>query len=336
MRIISYSKEISYIDTLELYYNFLSKQDYIESLKKLEPLGKLGEAGGYAWFRFPNYRLGVIIDYDRQKLTGSNYYDVIIQYENKYLYYLGLNLDGIELPFSKSKSDYIYRRVDFAKIVKSDIDYTYGFGYVSGNWRQHPFKYGRTGETTIYLGDRRKGHTLRIYNKSKELKEKKDYEKATRLRKVFGDIENLYNFEYEFRRQYLRLWQIHTLKQHKELIEFANYLLSNIYLIEDTPVNRKLVDSNNYDDIDNKIYIQDYNGVPPKKPKRDTLVKDSLEYFYSLLKGKIDRFIDNTSIPAKTIIDYLTVKLYKEYLPLSSLPPSPSPRLSVLGAIKLE
>jgi len=338
MEIITYSKQINYIDTLELYYSFFNEQDYVDNIKKLKPLKLLGEAGGRTWFEFPLYRLGIM---DYSKALRANQHHITIQYKNEHIFYLDSNtLKGLSLPFSQNRADYIYKRIDFAKAIKSNIDYTYGWGYVSANWRQHPFKFNRVGETTIYLGERRKGHTFRIYNKVKELIANRDYKKIGRFKSIFGSLEkqDIYIFEYELRRKYLYDWGIHTLAQHGELIELVNQLRSNIYLIKDTEENRKLIDSNNYDDINERVYIDEYIGQKKSKPRKSEVV-GSFDFLYRSILNKILNYANNMSVDnIQSLIAHLFNELSNDVLvsSLSSLPPSPSPRLSVLGAIKLE
>jgi hypothetical protein len=331
MEIIAYNKQINYIDTLELYYNFVSYDEMIEEVKKLEPLQELGEAGGRAWFRFPNYRLGIALDYGKTRRTNN--YDIVIQYENHHLFYLPLEtLEGLELPFSKNKSDYVYKRIDFAKIIQTPIDYTFGYGFVTKSWRQHPFNFDRKGGT-VYLGERKNGSVYRIYDKSRELGAKKDYKKSARLKDVFGTVLNLYTFEYELRRRYLYGWGIHTLEQHKELLELVNYLQSLIYLVEDNDRNKYLIEQNRYDELE-KIYISDYRGKRIKKPPKRVLNRNSIELLCKSLVRKVDNFIDNTSLSGQDVFEEVFRYLQMHFSLFSSLPSSP--RLSVAGTIKLE
>ena len=146
-RIIT-EKELNYIETLYLYcniedflsdteynhptYNYWSMKKYIEDTM-LHSAEYLNEAKGRSWYKFPNYRMG-IMEYDTAK--KANQFNCIIQYEHHHLFSLGKNLQGLDLPFDGTFSQYHIKRIDITKIAKHDEDYTTNYGYLSPYKRQ--------------------------------------------------------------------------------------------------------------------------------------------------------------------------------------------------------
>ena len=115
---------------------------------------ELGESKGRRWYQLPNYRLG-IMDYDKSKI--ANQPNVIIQYEQHYMFGLDRFLLDLELPFGGVCSDYMIKRIDITKIFKSKVDYTLNHNYISpyrniGGYNRH--------DNTVYLGSRKNGNVL--------------------------------------------------------------------------------------------------------------------------------------------------------------------------------
>jgi hypothetical protein len=308
--VIITKKEINYIDTLYLscnledffYPSLVSGLDKIDltdveldkshkyrwfynyvvvpMLKKAE---YLGIADGREWYSFDLYRVG-IMDYEKAK--RANQHNCVIQYEHSHIFELGLSLDDLELPFGSDFSKYKVKRIDITKTASLDNDYTFGYGYIS-SFKQHPFKYNRV-EDTIYLGKRSNGCVFRIYNKTKELQQNKDYAKLSKFEDIFNGIEGLYTFELELRRSYLKeSLGIDNLSQFDDILKASQNIISKIKFIKDNERNRKLVEQNNRDRIAYEVLTEFVSFERPKKKKyarsRNAMLKR--------IKSEIDAYL---------------------------------------------
>ena len=297
--VIITKKEINYIDTLYLSCNLedfftLSMLPIVEGLSTLEKVTKefedidlspnhryrwfyeyalvpmleesqyLGISDGREWYSFDLYRIG-IMDYDKAK--KANQHNCVIQYEHSHIFELGLTLDDLELPFGDEYSKYKVKRIDITKTARVEKDYTFGYGYISP-FKQHPFKYNRV-EDTIYLGRRSNGCVFRVYNKTKELQQNKDYAKLSKFQDIFnGDIEDLYTFELEFRRSYLKeSLGIDNLSQFDDILKASQNIISKIKFIKDNEINRRLVEQNNRNRIEYEVLTEYIAFKRPTKKK---------------------------------------------------------------------
>ena len=159
----------------------------------------VGVAKGYEWYKLPNFRVG-FMEYDKAK--RSNQPNCVIQFEHDHIFGLGQDLDGLDLPFLSDRSKYMIKRIDVTKTARLDTDYTVNHGYISP-FRDDPLNPTRFGNT-VYLGSRENGNLFRMYPKTKELIDTQNFEKIARYSAEFGTIEDLYTFEHELRRNYLK------------------------------------------------------------------------------------------------------------------------------------
>jgi len=218
-------------------YNYMLR--YIDStiFSSSEELGS--DRNGYYWYRTANYRIG-IMGYERAK--RSNQFNCIIQYEQSYMFSLNRELEGIDLPFGGTRKDYHIKRIDITKIFKSDINYTIGYNYISPyrNVNGH-----NRSDNTVYLGNRKNGNVFRMYPKSIELKETENYNKIELLSNYFGDIEDLYTFELELHRKYLKgTLAIETLDDLEKVYEAYGNIVGSIRIYEDNDRNKSFLKRN--------------------------------------------------------------------------------------------
>jgi len=201
----------------------------------------LGDANGRMWYGLDNYRLG-IMDYDKAK--KSNQFNVIVQYEWEHLYSLDENLIGLDLPFDGDKKNYNFKRIDVCKIFKSKYDYLTNKGFIS-TYRKIDKKGTDKVTETVYLGHRKNGNVYRMYNKTIELKKDTedhpmDYKKIELLSKYFGDVEDLYTFELELHRSYLKeQLAITTLDQLDQVYQAYHSIVGKVRIYEDTDQNKE-------------------------------------------------------------------------------------------------
>ena len=278
-------KERNYIDTLYLscnlqdHYTFThigsielgEHLRYEYQRKTLENLyllgmGTLGTANGYEWYQLPNYRIGIM---EYAKAKRANQPNCIIQYEHDHLWELDQSLNGLDLPFTKDLTKYMIKRIDITKTAVIDTDYTIHHGYISP-FRTDPLNHTRH-ENTVYLGSRKNGNVFRMYPKTKELMDTKSYDKIAKYSAYFGTIENLYTFEHELHRSYLKeTLGIDTLSQLPKVWRASQNIVSKIRIFEYTDRNKKLLEQNNRKRIEAMILspFVEYDRPEKKKYKR--------------------------------------------------------------------
>jgi hypothetical protein len=278
-------KERNYIDTLYLscnlqdqytwsqmfgvdideHHRYLLQRSSFENLYLLG-VGTLGYANGYQWYQLPNYRIGIM---EYAKAKRSNQPNCIIQYEHDHLWELDKNLNGLDLPFTKDFTKYMIKRIDITKTAVLDTDYTINHGYINP-FRTDPLNYTRH-ENTVYLGSRKNGNVFRMYHKTKELMDTKNYDKIAKYSAYFGGIEKLYTFEHELHRSYLKeTLGIDNLSQLPKVWSASQSIVSKIRIFEYTDKNRKLLQQNNRQRIKAMIlspFVQ-YDRPDKKKYKR--------------------------------------------------------------------
>jgi len=229
----------------------------------------IGNSHGRMWYKLPNYRLG-IMDYDLAK--RSNQFNVEIQYTQAHLFSLDKELIGLELPFDGTLKDYKIKRIDVTQIVKTSEDYLTNHAFIS------PYRtidrFSKSGKTeTIYLGHRKSGNVFRMYNKTIELKvDTKDkpinYKKIDLFSKYFGDIEDLYTFELEMHRKYLKpTFGIDTLEDLPRVYKAHKDIVGKIKIYEDNDHNKKLIEQKNHDRVES-LYLVEYEELKRVEKKR--------------------------------------------------------------------
>jgi len=324
-------KELNYIDTLYLSCNL---QDFIDDDNQHDTLKYhnmfnyicdtllvnsrfIGTSDGRYWYELDNYRLG-IMEYDLSK--RANQPNCVIQYEHHHIFPLNQNLDGLELPFGDDRTKYMIKRIDITKTIKSDIDYTINHGYISP-FRSHPLRPNRK-ETTVYLGSRKNGNVFRMYPKTIELLETKNYKKIALYSSYFGDIENLYTFEHELHRSYLyNSLGINKLSELDRVWVASASIVGKIRIFEDNEVNKKLLKQNNnkrikamrlteykeFDRPEKKKYKRSYTAMVKRVKKEISAYLDSGESKDDLnfWLGLISDLTADVAIGKDLIIDIL-------------------------------
>ncbi len=287
-------KELNYIETLYLYCNledFIEQIDFLTigevSSEDIQPsiLYKhalsyyhdtlltsaeyIGEANGRSWYRTSNYRIG-IMEYELAK--RSNQFNVEIQYEQSHMFALEPNLKGLDLPFGDELNKYHIKRVDISQVVKTKEDYLTNKKYISPyRIEDRVTKNGKV--ETVYLGHRKNGNVFRMYNKTIELMtDNKDhpinYKKIELFSKYFGDIEDLYTFELELHRKYIRkTFGIDTLEDLDRVYKAYHEIVGKIGIYEDNDKNRKLVKQNHRDRVE-CLYFTEYKEFKRTAQKR--------------------------------------------------------------------
>ena len=323
-------KELNYIETLYIYANlesfvlekYTSKdflmpdvsfdelQDIYDHDKYRLMLGYvhdtiiskaeyLGNSKGRDWYKLDNYRMG-IMDYEKAK--KSNQFNVEIQYTQKHLFSIDPNLKGLDLPFDGELSQYHIKRIDITQIVKTEKDYLSDFGFISPYRTMDRLSKGSKTET-VYLGHRRNGSVFRMYDKTVELKTDNkdhpiDYGKIELLGGYFGDIENLYTFELELHRKYLKpAFGIDTLDDLEKVYKAYHEIVGKIKIYKDNDENKKHVRLKHYERIKEAFCFTEY-----KEFKRlNTREKKgySEEYLVNKISKMMVRYEDSKKHPMR-------------------------------------
>jgi hypothetical protein len=315
-------KERNYIDTLYLscniqdhymfteilgvgideHYRYLMQRRSLETLYLLNA-GFVGLANGYEWYQLSNYRLGLM---DYAKAKRSNQPNCVIQYEHEHLWQLDQGLTGLDLPFTRHRSKYMIKRIDITKTMRISTDYTVNHGYISP-FRTDPLNHTRH-DNTVYLGSRKNGNVFRMYPKTKELMETKNYDKIALYSQYFGSIENLYTFEHELHRSYLKeTLGIDTLAELGRVWEASQNIVSKIRIFEYTDKNRKLLRQNNRQRIKAMILtpFAEFDRPEKKKYKRSykALIKRCRLEIEAYLNSEEGKQEESVTFWAKLLFD---------------------------------
>lgn len=250
----------------------------------------LNEAKGRSWYRVnEKYRIG-IMDYD--KALKSNQFNVLIQYEQPYMFELNNNLDIIELPLGGELSDYHIKRIDVTKIAQHKENYLKDFGFIS-SFRGFALVRG-----TVYLGNRSCGNVLRMYDKTKELfstynGKKIDWNKINLLSTYFGSTDDLWTYELEMTRIHLKdKLGIETLADYKKVFPVYQNTVGKVRFYPINDKNMKLIKQNNRKRIEayNLTDFVTYERVKKKE------YKPSKDYAVDRIIKIMDRYIDAIGI----------------------------------------
>lgn len=309
-------KELNYIETLYLYANlenfinptehpdidgygaYILMMQYINDTL-LHAGTYLNESNGRSWYKFDNYRMG-IMPYDKAK--KSNQFNIEIQYEQHHMFTLNKELSDLDLPFGGTHDHYHIKRVDVCKIFKSPVDYTIGHNYLSPyrNINGHNRK-----ENTVYLGNRRNGNVFRMYPKTIELKETENYKKIELLSSYFGDIEDLYTFELELHRSQLKgTLGIETLDDLEKVYQAHKNIVGKIRIYEDNDHNKRLVRTNHRSRIKGYTITEyvEYERVLKKR------YKPSKSYAMDRQTKTFNRYIESMGITDEKEINKLKLE----------------------------
>jgi len=266
--------------------------EYIED-NILYSANSLGFSNGREWYDLGYCRIG-IMDYDLAK--RSNQFNVEIQYYQSHMFSLGAKLEGLLLPFDGSFNQYHIKRIDLTKVVKTKYDYLTNHSFIS-SYRSIS-RFGNDFKTeTVYLGKRKNGNVFRMYNKTIELQTDTkehpiDYKKIEIFSKYFGDIEDLYTFELELHRKYLKSnFDIDRLSDLEKVYRVYSEVVGKIKIYEDNDYNRKMVSQKNHGRIKEFFVFTDYIEYKRVEKKK---YKPSKEYL-------IDRIVKNINAYEKSL-----------------------------------
>jgi len=249
---------MKHIDTLYLYRVCFDFNDYSNILHELNEYTDLngckflGRSNGRLWRDLGFCRVGVMDFYEAER---ANTYPFLIQYSWGYLFNLTKKqkisqiISLIRLPLGGNLNNYKIQRVDFTITKK---------GFPILPHAVTPFRKktimsdGSDNVETVYFGRRSTGLVYRVYNKSKEIETKKDFEKIEEYAQEFNGYHALTVFEMEFRRKYFT----QKIKNYRDTLEGLTQIFSLFQLTASkishfypTQENLKHFDSNHYDRI---------------------------------------------------------------------------------------
>lgn len=281
---------LKHVDTLYLYYK-CTHSEYREALHNggFADVPMIGYGQGYDWYDFGIARIGVM-DYDKAKI--ANTYSIVIQYNAVYL--MTIILDDLKLFFSSDLTHYIIKRIDYSytfNTAENHFDYINDL-CVSRYFRKQSVIIGSDRKIeTLYLGLRRTGKVFRLYNKSKELTDKNNHEKKQILFHHFGTLDNLFVYEIELHRKYLRdRCGVNSLADLDKVALIVYTLFSSLQFCTDNESNRKNLVNKHYDRINFNVPFADnsktelFEFLPVKKYKK------SKDFLISSLDGIIKQY----------------------------------------------
>ena len=253
----------------------------------------LGTSKGRDWYDLGYCRLGIM---DYHVARKANQFNVSIQYSQSHMFSLGSGLKGLKLPFDGELSQYFIHRIDLTKIVKTDKDYLTNHSFISP-YRSIARFGNDTSTETVYLGKRDSGNVFRMYNKSIELQVDNkehpiDFKKIELFSKYFGDIENLYTFELELHRKYLKPnFGIDSLSDIVKVYDVYREIVGKIKIYEDTDDNKRLISQKHHDRIDTYIFCDYVECKRIQKKKYET----SEKYLVNKIASLVQRYEDSLS-----------------------------------------
>jgi len=266
----------------------------------------LGKSRNYFWYDFDdNFRIGLSADSD--VTIKSNNFFVTIQFNSSYLF--GKSFDDIykNLPFKKSILNWDISRIDLNFVI--DIVEKPEFNLLQKLVLSHIFRRTNTiGNTngiieTRYLGTRKNGFMLRIYNKSKELNDVSSF-KVFSYEEYFENINNLITFEIEIHRKHLKSKNISTLFNSNNFIFLYNYflfVLRDLRFFENTSKNIIYIKNENYSYVKfsspfSHLVFDSFFLSPCKKIYEPSILN---------LLEKVKRLSYLYNVDINTIFDYL-------------------------------
>jgi hypothetical protein len=312
-----------YIETLYLSTSLHDhiEGDYLEEDKHNLVLSKLykfivdsgakylGTSQGREWYQFKKYRLGIVADFE--KIKKANWYSLVVQYNQKYLFELE-DIESLKLPIGKDKEKYKITRVDISTIYKSDIDYLQEDYEVISRYRKEGILKQDGKILTRYYGSRKSGNMVRWYNKTRELTDTSNYSKIDLLSKYFGDIKNLYTIELELHRKYLKeIMGIENLTQINKIYDAYKDIVGSMRIYKNIEENRKHIANKNYERIEAYQFVvySKYDRV--QRERKET----SITYFIEEFERKYQRLKEAVTITTSQkmrIIEYFANVLYED------------------------
>jgi len=305
-------KELNYVETLYLYANlneFINPTEYpeIDGYGAYVIMMKfvhdnllchaelISSTKSRTIYKLPNYRL-LISDYALAK--RSNTFNVEIQYTQAHMFDVRDDITKLDLPFDGTHEQYHIKRIDLCKVAKHEEDYLSHKGFIS-TYKTIDRKGSGTKTETVYLGHRKNGNVLRMYNKTVELltdtpKHPISYPKIALFSSYFGDIENLYTYELELHRKVLKAnLGIETLAQIDKAKVVYNAVVGKVRIYDDNEHNRKLIKQKK------RERIEAHTITTYREYKRETVEKytPSLEYLKRSINKQITNYMVSSKIP---------------------------------------
>lgn len=268
-----------HIDTLYLSYN-CDFQAYLNACEIIADKSLLYYRDGRQFYDFGFARVGWL---DWEICQKSKNYPFVVEYNFEYLYQTDLinsiGLKDLLLPFENDFKTYLIKRLDYNYTFKSPYKDILQSIFISPHFHKiNNWSDGNLNIETVNLGKRSTGKTFRIYNKSKELSDKKNHIKNDMMKQKFGDLTNLYSLEVELHRKYIisRTGINGDLNDFDYILDLAKTLLASIRYCKNTPRNIALIRSKHYDRI-KFIYLLDFiQNIEFLKVKKYDKSKDNL------------------------------------------------------------
>jgi len=238
-----------YIDTLYLYLD-VSRETYNNKVLEIANKAKyLGVSGGYTYYQWGYIRIGVINDFENT--IKANQYPFIIQFEHSYLFRNASEIENVSIPLFDDVNFYKkVKRIDLTYTVKNGLKLYDRLLYIPVSRKSISYV-----SDTLYIGKRSAGEVLRIYDKSKELRENKNEIKIKGYKEVFGDIDNLVTYELEIHNKSIRMIKGFRFEYEFFKSFFFKRVKEIVYFVTNTDENRNKIVNKNYKRLKSRIYI---------------------------------------------------------------------------------
>lgn len=251
----------------------------------------LGTKEGFYWFRDDKefFRIGFK---DSNKNKGLH--NIRVQLEGNGIYTFGIN-SIINLLKNDLLDEYItgyipISRVDINCFIQCDLSFIDKTMFSTRKRKYSTInEIGSAKETqTIYIG--KPPFKLRLYNKTKEMKQSKKYDVMREyfLNNDFDLEESIFNVEFEMHRSHLRNYGIDDLKELLPNIKnLFSHALDEIRMIDINSVSDKKLAHNKYEALTHDIWIE---------LKEDFKISDFNQSSFSLqrIKREVNIFNERT------------------------------------------
>ena len=287
---------ISVVDTLYLYSNIVVAESFYHNYVKNDKANFLGTSSGRTWYEIDGNRVGIC---DETQAKKMNTYPFLIQYSKE-------NCHNHNFPSycsSVSSNSFSIQRLDYAIIFQSD-SFKIERHFISP-FRSFNYICSSDSIETVYMGKRRSGKVVRLYNKTIELSVKNDYKQMDLLSKSFDSLDNLYVLEIELHRKHImdKFGDV-KLGSISNLISYSSSVLSSIVFFPNTEENMKHYKNRNYSKFVDTFVLDglDCGYVTTEKEVRS---KPSLSYLCKRVNKIITSYINEMNISESS--DYLSL-----------------------------
>lgn len=281
---------------------------------KETPLNFLGKSEGFYWFRDINefFKIG-FKDYKMQRSMN----DIRVQLQGIGIYTVGIS-SLMDLINNELLKEYI---TGYNPVTRADLNtfVQYDFSFVTKEmFSTRKRKYSSFSEIgnstttqTIYVG--KEPFKLRLYNKKQELKKssKRDLMYEYFLNKGFDMEDDIFNVEFELKREHLKQYNIYTVEELlKNAVKLFQNAMDDIRLIDLTNITENDIKNNSksrantlsvWRQIKESYELSSFlqTTLPLKRIKRKISIYDDNKFRLEIVAVLRKAFINNLVVEPK-------------------------------------